>query len=205
MGRSTSSLRRSRCWRLILRSRFSFWWIGLWFRPENRTTHCGCGGGVGYREAEEIVFEIVSARCGGWRGSDDRWAVFGRVECVNCHRVYREPEPPLFSFNNPYGACARCEGFGNTIDFDLDRIIPDKSKTLNEGAIDPWVRPKYGPCFSELRKRAAKKGISAGCAVERSNSGAAGLCSRWRGSVSGVRGFFAHLERKNTSCMFACF
>ena len=38
---------------------------------------------------------------------------------------YQEPEPRLFSFNNPYGACPRCQGFGNTIDFDLNLVIPD--------------------------------------------------------------------------------
>ena len=51
-----------------------------------------------------------------------------RFECKKCGAVYQEPEPRLFSFNNPYGACPRCQGFGNTIDFDLDRVIPDKSK-----------------------------------------------------------------------------
>ena len=75
-----------------------------------------------------------------------------RFECKNCTRVYREPEPRLFSFNNPFGACPRCQGFGNTIDFDLDLIIPDKSKTLDQGAIDPWNRPKYRSYFTELKK-----------------------------------------------------
>ncbi len=73
-------------------------------------------------------------------------------ECKTCHRIYREPEPRLFSFNNPYGACQRCQGFGNTIDFDLNLIIPDKQKTLDEGAIDPWTRPKYRPYQAELQK-----------------------------------------------------
>src|SRR6266702_3997908 len=44
-------------------------------------------------------------------------------ECTTCHRAYREPEPRLFSFNNPYGACPRCQGFGNTIDFDPNLIF----------------------------------------------------------------------------------
>ena len=47
-------------------------------------------------------------------------------ECTTCHRAYREPEPRLFSFNNPFGACPRCQGFGNTIDFDPNLIIPDR-------------------------------------------------------------------------------
>ena len=68
------------------------------------------------------------------------------------HHATSEPEPRLFSFNNPYGACPRCQGFGNTIDFDLDLVIPDKSKTLNEGAIEPWTKPKYRPLFTELKR-----------------------------------------------------
>ena len=49
-----------------------------------------------------------------------------RFECKNDGTRYDEPEPRLFSFNNPYGACPKCQGFGNTIDFDLDLVIPDK-------------------------------------------------------------------------------
>src|SRR5258708_5134582 len=79
-----------------------------------------------------------------------------RFECKYCSLSYEEPEPRLFSFNNPYGACPRCQGFGNTIDFDLDLVIPQKTKTLAEGAIEPWTKPKYRPLFTEL-KRFAKK------------------------------------------------
>ena len=83
---------------------------------------------IGYREAVEIVYEVVS------RDTDEsqerkRLRFSAAFECKSCHRIYREPEPRLFSFNNPFGACPRCQGFGNTIDFDLDLIIPDKSKT----------------------------------------------------------------------------
>ncbi len=53
------------------------------------------------------------------------------------------PEPALFSFNNPMGACPRCQGFGNTIDYDLDLVIPNPSLSLEEGAVDPWTKPQY--------------------------------------------------------------
>ena len=53
----------------------------------------------------------------------------------------------------------RCQGFGNTIDFDLDLVIPDKSKTLNQGAIEPWTKPKYRPLFTELKRFAGTAGI----------------------------------------------
>ena len=59
---------------------------------------------------------------------------------------YEEPEPRLFSFNTPYGACPKCQGFGNTIDFDLDLVIPDKLKSLGDGAIEPWTNPSTARC-----------------------------------------------------------
>jgi excinuclease ABC subunit A len=49
----------------------------------------------------------------------------------------------MFSFNNPYGACPKCQGFGNTIDYDMDLVVPDASKSMREGAVDPWTKPNY--------------------------------------------------------------
>ena len=61
-----------------------------------------------------------------------------RLECSYCNISYRDPFPNLFSFNNPIGACEECRGFGKIIDIDLDLVIPDKNKSLKEGAIRPW-------------------------------------------------------------------
>ena len=88
-----------------------------------------------------------------------QWRFSHRFECKNCHIKYEEPEPPLFSFNNPFGACPRCQGFGNTIDFDLNLVIPDVTKTLSEGAIEPFTKPKYRPWQAELRKFARQVGV----------------------------------------------
>jgi excinuclease ABC subunit A len=103
---------------------------------------------TGYRESNEIYFQTAPRD-----GSAPQTLHFSAAfECVNCHRAYREPEPRLFSFNNPFGACPRCQGFGNTIDFDPGLIIPDPSKTLTGGAIDPWERPKYRAFHGELKR-----------------------------------------------------
>ncbi|HTW45791.1 MAG TPA: excinuclease ABC subunit UvrA [Acidobacteriaceae bacterium] len=149
---------------------------------------------IGYREAGEILYEVVPREDTGAPRTRLRFS--GAFECKNCHRVYREPEPRLFSFNNPYGACPRCQGFGNTIDFDLDLIIPDKSKTLDEGAIDPWNRPKYRPYFTELKRAAKLHGIPLDVPWFDMTDEQQQFVLDGDGSFLGVHGFFAYLERK---------
>jgi excinuclease ABC subunit A len=128
-----------------------------------------------------------------------------RFECRTCGIPYEIPQPRLFSFNNPFGACPSCHGFGNVIELDLALVVPDPSKSLNEGAIEPWTKPHYRTCLAQL-KRAAKGGavrldvpwkdltpaeqqfvVSGGEAVERDEESE---------GFDGVRGFFRRLERK---------
>src|SRR5882724_5707491 len=78
---------------------------------------------ISYREAGEVIFETAPRN----DQPAQRLRFSQRFECKHCTLRYQEPEPRLFSFNNPYGACPRCQGFGNTIDFDLELVIPDKS------------------------------------------------------------------------------
>ncbi|MGA8489414.1 MAG: excinuclease ABC subunit A, partial [Terriglobales bacterium] len=103
---------------------------------------------IGYRESGEVIFETAPRE--GQAPEQLRFSQ--RFECKICNLRYEEPEPRLFSFNNPYGACPRCQGFGNTIDFDLDLVIPDKSLTLNQGAIEPWTKPKYRSLLGDLKR-----------------------------------------------------
>lgn len=69
---------------------------------------------------------------------------------------FEEPTPNFFSFNNPYGACKRCEGYGKVIGIDEDLVIPDKSKTVYEGAIAPWRGEKMREWNDVLVKSAIK-------------------------------------------------
>jgi excinuclease ABC subunit A len=160
--------------------------------PENRARIVDAAE-IGYRESGEIVFE-TALRDGDTEPKRLRFSQ--AFECKLCHRIYREPEPRLFSFNNPYGACERCQGFGNTIDFDLNLIIPDKNKTLNEGAIDPWTRPKYRPYQTELKKAAQLHGIPFDVPWRELTPAQQTLVLDGHGSFLGVHGFFALLERK---------
>lgn len=69
---------------------------------------------------------------------------------------FEEPTPNFFSFNNPYGACKRCEGYGKVIGIDEDLVIPDKSKSVYEGAIAPWRGEKMREWNDLLIKNALK-------------------------------------------------
>jgi excinuclease ABC subunit A len=149
---------------------------------------------IGYREAGEVIFE--TAPRDGNSETPQRLRFSQRFECKNDGRRYEEPEPRLFSFNNPYGACPRCQGFGNTIDIDLDLVIPDKSKTLNEGAIEPWTKPKYRPLFTELKRFARQAEIPLDVPWHRLDADQQKLIVDGDRGFGGVRGFFQYLERK---------
>jgi excinuclease ABC subunit A len=147
---------------------------------------------IGYREASEVLFETAP----GDGVTPQRLRFSQRFECKNDGSRYEEPEPRLFSFNNPYGACPRCQGFGNTIDFDLDLVIPDKGKTLNEGAIEPWTKPKYRPLFTELKRFARQAEIPMDVPWYELDPEHQRQVRDGEGRFPGVRGFFQHLERK---------
>ena len=120
-----------------------------------------------------------------------------RFECRACGIAYETPQPRLFSFNNPFGACPTCHGFGNIIEVDMDLVVPDPSKTLNQNAIEPWSKPHYRSHLAAL-KRVAKQG------AVRMDVPWHGLTDDERRLVlegtgeefDGVRGFFRWLERK---------
>src|SRR5258707_9939969 len=149
---------------------------------------------VCYREGQgEAILEFIADGAGN---SAERLTFNERFECKNDGILYQEPEPRLFSFNNPYGACARCEGFGNTIDFDLDLVIPNKTKTLGEGAVDPWNKPKYRPVFTEMKRFAKQENIPLDVPWEELECEQQELILDGDEKFLGVRGFFQYLERK---------
>ncbi len=121
--------------------------------PENRARIVDAAE-IAYREAGEVLYEEVPRDALPEGTERPRHRFSTAYECRSCHKPGREPEPRLFSFNNPFGACPRCQGFGNTIDFDLNLVIPNKSLSLNDGAIDPWNRPKYRSWFTDLKRQA---------------------------------------------------
>src|SRR5690606_32740742 len=66
-----------------------------------------------------------------------------RFECPNDGTRLPAPTPQLFSFNNPRGACPTCNGFGAVLEYDESLVIPYPERSLRDGAIDPWTKPRY--------------------------------------------------------------
>ncbi len=102
-----------------------------------------------YRESGEALFELA--------GGGQALRFNEKFACKICGKTFNEPEPSLFSFNNPYGACRRCQGFGNTIDYDLDLVIPNRALSIQQGAVDPWTKPQYSGFGVDFRRSAKGK------------------------------------------------
>jgi len=68
--------------------------------------------------------------------------------CSRCDTPAASPSPTLFSFNSPRGACAACNGFGATLEYDESLVVPHPERSIADGAIDPWTKPRY-----EARRR----------------------------------------------------
>jgi len=149
-----------------------------------------------YREGQgEAILEFIDQSSGN---GPERLTFNERFECKNDGTLYQEPEPRLFSFNNPYGACPRCQGFGNTIDFDLNLVVPDPGKSIEEGAIEPWTKPRYRGLFQDLKTWARERGIATNVPWRQLTAEQRRLVLEGdpENDYEGVKGFFQWLERK---------
>jgi excinuclease ABC subunit A len=117
-------------------------------------------------------------------------------ECKRCGLKYAAPEPRLFSFNNPFGACPTCQGFGNTIGLNLDLVIPNRELSLSDGAIDPWMKPQYEWAQREMLKFAKQSGIPTGVPFRQLSREQQKAIVQGRNGFDGIKGFFDWLETK---------
>jgi excinuclease ABC subunit A len=133
---------------------------------------------------------------------DDRpWRRVGfstQLSCADCGLEYAVPEPRLYSFNSPLGACPVCEGFGNVIDMDMDLVVPDPKKSIREGAIAPWTSPAYRHELSKLLALADDYGIPVDVPFSQLNWQHRDLIMHGvsERDFGGLDGFFAWLERR---------
>ena len=120
-----------------------------------------------------------------------------RFRCSRCDLDFLKPEPRLFSFNNPYGACPECKGFGNIIEVDLDKVVPDKTVTLEDGAIEPWDKASRGRWRKRLRDYCGAHAIPMDVPWQDLKATQRQAVLEGSDGFSGVLGFFERLKRKN--------
>jgi excinuclease ABC subunit A len=120
-----------------------------------------------------------------------------RFECRSCGIPYELPQPRLFSFNNPFGACPTCHGFGNVMELDLGLVVPDTSKSIQQNAIEPWTKPHYRSHLGALKRAARAGGVRLDVPWSDLTDDERRIVLHGDGrDYEGVHGFFQWLERK---------
>lgn len=119
-----------------------------------------------------------------------------KFKCHKCDKVFEKPEPLLFSFNHPTGACTQCKGFGDILQYDEDLIVPDKHLTLEEGAIDPWTKPAYVWWQEKLLAAAKKQDIDQKKPYNKLSQDEIDKLFKGTRDFEGINEFFSYLEGK---------
>jgi len=120
-----------------------------------------------------------------------------RFRCADCDLDFLVPEPRLFSFNNPYGACSECKGFGNIIEIDLDKVVPDKTVSLEDGAIEPWDKASRGRWRKRLKDFCGAQDIPMDVPWQGLDADQRRALLSGGDGFPGVLGFFERLKKKN--------
>ncbi len=157
------------------------------------------------REALEAAFSLGAGRVQLVLVDQGRTIELDRrFTCRGCDLELPLPTPQLFSFNSPLGACPACEGFGRLTGIDIDKVIPDGSRSLADGAVVPWTTPSGLEMQEWLLRAARQHGVATDCAwtaldeagrslvLDGEPAGAKGRRQRF----PGVHGFFRWLESK---------
>jgi excinuclease ABC subunit A len=106
---------------------------------------------------------LVVSRTAGAPARVERQIPFTEAfRCGECGRGFPDPTPILFSFNHPTGACPTCNGFGATLEYARELIVPDPGRSLSDGALDPWTKPRYFREAAEVLELAARRRVQPG-------------------------------------------
>ncbi len=116
--------------------------------------------------------------------------------CEECEIELPEPAALLFSFNHPVGACPECKGFGDTLQYSEDLIIPDKVISLSKGAVYPWNKPAYRWWKKQLLETARKAGLDINKPYIEFSEEEKTLLFKGSDSFYGINDFFEYLEGK---------
>ncbi|MBV8356582.1 MAG: excinuclease ABC subunit UvrA [Deltaproteobacteria bacterium] len=166
------------------------------------------------REAMEKAFYLGGGRARALRieRHDSRMDAASSLEfdrrfnCSGCGQSFAEPAPALFSSNSPIGACPECEGFGRTVELDLEKVLPNPLISLRQGAVMPWRTPAYREMQDWMLKCARRARVRTTVTLRDMTAeeyawlldGESGKDDQrtWDERWPGIRGFFRWLERK---------
>src|SRR5438046_880899 len=116
------------------------------------------------------------------------------LRCPSCLQALERPQPLLFSFNHPLGACPECKGFGNVLKYDEALVVPDPTRTLADGAVEPWTHPSGRWYQRELVKAARRHGLDVATPYEKLGEDERKLLYEGDGKFPGIQGFFEEVE-----------
>ena len=149
------------------------------------------------REAVETAFDTDPGEIVVIDESGERASLWNTLACDGCGRRFQNPEPALFSFNSPMGACPECQGFGRVPALDRERVVPDAGKSLREGAIAPFNTPMGKQLQYELLRACDRRDISVEVPFGELTEGEQDVVFDGEGEDwYGVRGFFGWLEKR---------
>ncbi len=149
-----------------------------------------------YREGGGAAWAVDLGRRGAELAPPGAHRFSERFECRVCGITYEDPQPRLFSFNNPFGACPTCHGFGNIIELDMDLVVPDPSKSIAQNAIEPWSKPHYRAQLAGLKRAAKKTRVRLDAPWSELTDEEKRFVIDGGEGYDGIRGFFRWLERK---------
>lgn len=126
-------------------------------------------------------------------------------ECSNDGIRYEDPDPRMFSFNNPVGACPKCQGFGRSMGIDMDLVVPDPNKTIRQGAIHPWNSPKWRVNLKVLLSISREAGVPVDVPFKQLTPKQLGVILSGYDGFDGIHKFFKFIERKSYKIHYRVF
>jgi len=156
-------------------------------------------------EAIQSGFQLGNGRVEGL-AEDGSGIAFNRsFSCNRCGRNFSEPEPLLFSFNSPMGACPQCQGFGRIIGIDWEKVIPDPRKSLKEKPFAPWNTPGYEDLYEYLWDACRRYRIPTQKPFAELRPDAKEILLYGKGEFIGLKGFFDWMEGKRYKVHYRVF
>ncbi len=146
----------------------------------------------------ELAFSVSGGRIAIFNLDENKIYKFSsKFECADDEIVYDEPEPKLFSFNNPFGACPTCQGFGRTTGIDENLVFPDRSRSIKNGLIHPFRQFTFSSYQRQLLIEAERRNIPIDAPMTELDDFAIEFLWEGGGNYPGLNTFFNLLQEKS--------